>query len=96
MDQTTKQWTRQRTYGGKLVENLVQAIARDILADSLLRVDEAGYNVVMHVHDEIVAEMENGKGSASEMSAIMGQDIPWALGLPLKAESYESVYYKKD
>lgn len=96
MDQTTKKWCKQQTYGGKLVENIVQAIARDCLADALLRVDAAGYNVVMHVHDEIVTEVPHGKGSTEEINRIMGQPIPWASGLPLKADSYETDYYKKD
>lgn len=96
MDQTTKKWCRQDTYGGKLVENIVQAIARDCLADAMLRLDKAGYNIVMHVHDEAVMQMPDGKGSIEEVNRIMGQPIPWAVGLPLKAESSELLYYKKD
>lgn len=96
MDQTTKQWSLQQTYGGKLVENIVQAIARDVLADALLRLSTAKYKIVMHVHDEIVSEMPIGKGSTNEVDMIMGQSIPWAKGLPLKADSYETFYYKKD
>src|SRR5690606_36229944 len=63
MDQTSKKWTKLRTYGGKLVENLVQAIARDCLAESLRRLDAAGYNIVMHAHDEVVLEVPLGTGS---------------------------------
>jgi DNA polymerase bacteriophage-type len=96
MDQTTKQWKVQDTYGGKLVENIVQAVARDCLADAMLRLDEKGYNIAIHVHDEIVAEVENGKGSLAEVNTIMSQPISWAKGLPLRADSYESNYYKKD
>lgn len=96
MNQTTKQWGFQDTYGGKLVENIVQAVARDCLADAMLRLDEAGYNLVMHVHDEVVMEMPYGKGSTEEVNKIMGQSISWAKGLPLKAESYETEFYKKD
>lgn len=96
MSQTTKQWTRQDTYGGKLVENIVQAVARDCLADAMLRVDAAGYPIVMHVHDEIVMEVKNGFGSLEEVNKIMGQTIPWAKGLPLRADSYETEFYKKD
>jgi DNA polymerase bacteriophage-type len=96
MDQTTKQWGLQQTYGGKLVENIVQAIARDVLADAILRLHRVGYKIVMHVHDEIVSEMPDGKGSTQEVDRIMGTPIPWAKGLPLKAESYETLYYKKD
>lgn len=96
MGQTTKQWKQQETYGGKLVENIVQAIARDCLADAMLRIDAAGYKIVMHVHDEVVLEMPEGKGSIEEVNAIMGMPIGWAKGLPLRADSYESAYYKKD
>jgi DNA polymerase bacteriophage-type len=96
MDQTTKQWGLQQTYGGKLVENIVQAVARDVLADAMLRLHRIGYKIVMHVHDEIVSEMPEGKGSTQEVDRIMGTPIPWAKGLPLKAESYETLYYKKD
>ena len=60
MDQTTKQWTYVDTYGGKLTENIIQAIARDLLADSMLRVDAAGFDIVMHVHDEVVVELLSG------------------------------------
>ncbi|MEI8142857.1 MAG: DNA polymerase [Chitinophagia bacterium] len=96
MDQTTKQWCRQDTYGGKLVENIVQAIARDCLAESMLRLYEVGYKIAMHVHDENVLEVPDGFGRLDEVNEIMGRPIPWAKGLPLKAESYETLYYKKD
>ena len=96
MDQTTKQWGWQETYGGKLTENIIQSIARDLLADALLRLDAAGYKIAMHVHDECVLEMPYGQGSTEEVDQIMGQPIPWAAGLPLKAESYETEFYKKD
>lgn len=96
MSQTTKQWMRQDTYGGKLVENIVQAVARDCLADAMLRIDEAGYDIVMHVHDEIVIEAPNGQGSIEEINKIMSTPIPWAKGLPLQADSHETEYYKKD
>ena len=96
MNQTTKQWGRQETYGGKLVENIVQAVARDLLADALLRVEGAGYKIVMHVHDEIVCEVPNEWGSCEEIDHLMGTPPAWAKGLPLKAVSYETPYYKKD
>jgi DNA polymerase bacteriophage-type len=94
-DQNTKQWTHIATYGGKLVENIVQATARDLLADAMLRLDSAGYDIVMHVHDEVIMEMPDGAGSVDHINSIMGQPISWAKGLPLKAESYETQYYKK-
>jgi DNA polymerase len=96
MDQTTKQWGLQQTYGGKLVENIVQAVARDVLADSMIRLRDAGYQIVMHVHDENVLEMPYGEGSVEEVNRIMSTEIPWAKGLPLAADSYETEYYKKD
>jgi DNA polymerase len=96
MNQTTKKWMRLDTYGGKLVENIVQAIARDCLAEAMIRVSKAGYKIVMHIHDEIVCEMPEGKGGIEEMNAIMSQPISWAKGLPLKADGYETTFYKKD
>lgn len=96
MDQTTKKWGEQETYGGKLVENIVQATARDILADSMLRLENKSYLIVMHVHDEVVMDMAKFKGSVEQVNEIMGEPIPWAKGLPLKAESYETMFYKKD
>lgn len=96
MDQTTKQWTKQDTYGGKLVENLTQAIARDCLADAMLRLDAAGFKIVMHIHDEVVIEEPDNHVRLHQVNQIMGEPIPWAKGLPLKAESYETKFYKKD
>jgi len=82
--------------GPMIVHNCTQAVARDLLTDALLRLDAAGYKVVMHVHDEAVLEMPYGQGSTAEVDHLMGQPIPWAPGLPLKAESYETEFYKKD
>lgn len=96
VDQERKTWGWQETYGGKLVENIVQAVARDVLADAMIRIHEAGYKIVLHVHDEIVSEMPVGTGSIEQVNKIMGTPIPWAKGLPLKAESFETLYYKKD
>lgn len=89
-------WGRAFTWGGKLTENVVQSIARDCLADTMLRLTDAGYRIVMHVHDEVILEMPYGKGSLEEACQIMGQDIPWAPGLLLKADGYMTEYYKKD
>lgn len=96
VDQNTKKWTRIDTYGGKLVENIVQGVARDVLGDAMLRLHKAKYDIVMHVHDEVIMDMPTGTGSAEEIDRIMGETIPWAKGLPLKAESSEGFYYKKD
>ena len=90
-------WGRVYTWGGKLVENIVQAIARDCLAEAMLRLDEAGYKIVMHVHDEVILEEPtDGPGSLEGACEIMGRDIPWAPGLLLRADGYETWYYKKD
>ena len=90
-------WNRLRTYGGKLVENIVQATARDCLAEAMLLLDAAGYRIVMHVHDEVVMEVPNNDPHALEDACeIMGQPIDWAPGLPLRADGFECQYYKKD
>ena len=96
LDQQTKAWTRLETFGGKLVENLVQAVARDCLAESMIRLEARGYKIVFHVHDEVIIDAPKGTGSAEEVAAIMGEPIPWAEGLPLKAEGYETEFYRKD
>lgn len=95
-EQGSKQWGRIPTYGGKLTENIIQAIARDCLAVSMLRLDEAGYRINFHVHDEVVLDVPVGTGSMEEVENIMGQSINWAPGLPLGADSFETFYYKKD
>lgn len=99
MDQTTKKWTWVRTYGGKLTENIVQAIARDLLALSMWRLDVCGFDIVMHVHDEAVCEIIddlNAPKQLKEMCEIMGDPVPWAEGLPLAADGYITKFYKKD
>lgn len=96
MDQTTKKWGTQDTYGGKLVENIVQAIARDCLAYAMLNLRSAGYNIVMHIHDEAVTEVPTDKDYLDDVCRIMSQPIPWAKGLPLRADGYVTPYYKKD
>ncbi|MFD2446410.1 DNA polymerase [Bacillus sp. CGMCC 1.16607] len=96
MNQETKKWEKISTYGGKMTENIVQAIARDCLAEALIRLDNAGYPIVMHIHDEIVAEIATGRGSLEEMERIMGEPVPWAPGLPLGSDGFVTEYYKKD
>ncbi|WP_069648963.1 DNA polymerase [Caloranaerobacter ferrireducens] len=96
IEQGTKKRRRLSTYGGKLVENITQAIARDCLAEAMLGLDEAGYNIVFHVHDEVVLDVPNGIGSLEEVKEIMGRFIDWAPGLPLKADGFETEFYKKD
>lgn len=94
-NQTTGKWETAETYGGKLVENIVQAIARDCLAVSIKRLTEKGFKIVMHIHDEAVIEapMET---TVDEVCEIMGQEIEWAKGLLLRADGFETMYYKKD
>ena len=94
-NQTTKKWEKTDTWGGKLVENIVQAVARDCLAVALLRLDRAGYEITFHVHDEIIAEAPKGS-SWEDMAAIMGQPIPWAPGLLLRGDGYTTDFYMKD
>ena len=98
INQETKQWSELDTYGGKLTENIIQATARDLLAWSMLKLNTAGYPIVMHVHDEGVAEVDSNDAllSLDKMCAIMGEDVEWAQGLPLKADGYVTPFYKKD
>lgn len=99
MDQTTKKWKRIETYGGKLVENCVQAIARDCLAQAIDHLEEAGYPVVFHVHDEVVidtAPYADNETMLKSVVEIMAQPIPWAQGLPLGAEGWVGTFFKKD
>lgn len=94
-DVYTRQWGRQTTYGGKLAENVTQAVSRDILANGLLLTDDAGYPLVLHVHDEGVAEVAIGYGSGKEFAELMATNPDWAKGLPLKAEPWTAVRYRK-
>ena len=96
MDQTTKKWKLIETYGGKLVENCVQAIARDCLAEAIERLEAANYPVVFHVHDEVVVECTAERASLDDIAAIMGQPVSWAPDLPLGADGWVGAFYKKD
>lgn len=89
-------FTKQQTYGGKLVENIVQATARDVLGEAMLRLDQEGFPIVFHVHDEAVAEVPDGKRSIEEMNQIISVNPDWSEGLPLSAEGFETKYYMKD
>lgn len=90
-----KTWGARKTYAGKLVENITQAVARDLMAEAMLRLDAAGYELVMTVHDEIVAEVDKNFGSVKDFEKIMCEVPDWAKGLPLAAEGYESERYRK-
>lgn len=97
VNQTTKQWGTQETYGGKLVENIVQGIARDCLAVTILRLEERGYPIVFHVHDEVIIETpQDGVHTLEGVEEVFRMPIPWAPGLPLKGAGYETKYYLKD
>ena len=96
MEQTSKQWKRLETYGPKLVENIVQATARDCLGITMQRITEAGYNIVFHVHDELILDVPKEQGSLEEVNKIFGVPIPWAPGLILNADGYECNFYMKD
>jgi len=96
--QITGQWAWVDTYGGKLSENIIQAIARDLLADGMRRLDAAGFDIVLHVHDEVCADIPNESPEfiVSEMCRILGEPVPWAKGLGTPAEGFITNYYKKD
>jgi DNA polymerase len=96
LNQETKKWEKMSTYGGRLVENVTQAIARDCLVENLVKLENIGYETVFHVHDEVVLDVPEGRGSVEEVEKLMGQSISWAPGLPLKAAGFEAFYYQKD
>lgn len=91
-----RRWTTLKTYGGKLVENIVQATARDLLAISLLRIEEAGYKTVGHVHDEVIIEIPKGSNGLEEIEKLMSQPVSWAKGLNLNSDGFTSPFYMKD
>ena len=95
LGQTTKKWGTIRTYGGKLVENIVQAIARDILGIVILRARERDLDVVFHIHDEIIVEAKPGQ-TLQSVEALFSEPIAWCQDLPLKGAGYSTPYYLKD
>jgi DNA polymerase len=96
VNQKNRKWGQLTTWGGKLIENIVQAIARDCLAEAMLRLDARGYVQLMTVHDEIVLEMPDGQGSLAEVIEVLSTSIDWAPGLPLRADGFETRYYQKE
>ena len=96
VNQTTKQWTPLETYGGKLVENIVQATARDCLAAAIENLEAAGFPVVFHVHDECVIDCPEAQADLDEVVKLMTLPIPWATGLPLNADGWVGDFFKKD
>lgn len=94
VNQTSKKWCRLETYGGKLVENIVQAIARDCMAEAITRLEKAGYPVVFHVHDEVVIDEKENR--LDDVVHIMSQPVTWAPDLPLGADGWVGAFYTKD
>ena len=96
-NQYARRWQRIDTYGGKLAENITQAVARDVLADAMPRAEAEGYEIVFHVHDELVAEVpDTDEFSADELGEILTTNPIWADGLPLSVGGYETPRYRKD
>lgn len=91
----TKQWDSSHTYGGKLVENVVQAVARDLMAEAMLGIEAAGFDILLSVHDEIVAEAKTGKKQLEEFCELMGTLPLWAKGFPMKVEGWKGFRYRK-
>jgi len=96
MNQVTRRWEVTDTYGGKLAENATQATARDCLRDAMLRLDEAGYDIRMHVHDEVIINEPQAGRTYKDVCEIMGRPIDWAPKLILRADGFETEYYRKD
>ncbi|HDT9052738.1 TPA: DNA polymerase [Staphylococcus pseudintermedius] len=91
-----RKWIKLKTYGGKLVENIVQATARDLLAVSMLRLDNAGLNIVGHVHDEVIVEIPQNSNGLAKIEKIMSNPVKWAEGLNLNSDGFTSPFYMKD
>ena len=89
-------WGTINTYGPKVVENIIQATARDCLAEAMRRLEARGIEIVFHVHDEVICEVPKDAYTAQDIADLMGEPISWAPGLPLRADAYECYYYKKD
>jgi DNA polymerase bacteriophage-type len=97
VDQYTRQWKRVKTYGGKLIENCTQAFARDIMAANMQAIDDAGYQIVLSVHDELLTETpQDDDYNPEALSALLSTVPPWAAGIPLAAAGFEATRYRKD
>lgn len=96
VNQKNKQWSEIETYGGKLVENIIQAIARDCLSTAIEHLEQAGFPVVFHIHDEVVIDCPTEKADLDAVVKIMTLPIPWAAGLPLNADGWTSDFFRKD
>lgn len=91
----SKKWNQERTYGGKLTENIVQATARDLLAPAMLRLETAGYQMLLTVHDEVIAECSIGKGDIDEFISILCEVPEWGTGMPIEAKGFTALRYRK-
>jgi DNA polymerase len=99
VNQYTRQWTRIKTYGGKLIENATQASARDVMAANMPLVERNGYEIVLTVHDELLTEVPGDPAenfTSGNLAALMCSPPPWARGLPLAADGFETTRYRKD
>ena len=97
VNQFTKKWGRTETYGGKLVENIVQAVARDVFMTGMVGAEEHGYEVCIRVHDELITEVpDTPEYNVPQLASIMATNPSWAVGLPLAAAGFETHRYKKD
>lgn len=95
VNSVTRKYGRETTYGGKLVENITQAVARDLMAERMIELDERGYPLLLTVHDEIIAEAPNGFGSLDEFNEIMKTVPEWAAGIPIDVDGFEAGRYRK-
>ena len=96
MDQYTRKWQRIRSHGPKFLENACQSIGRDVLLEGLVAAEANGYEVILTVHDEIVAEAPDApEYNADMLSALMSRELPWTKGLPLAAAGFEAYRYRK-
>lgn len=91
----TKKWSRERTFGGSLTENIVQAVARDLMMSAIVRLEHAGYQALLSVHDEAICEKQIGSGSLIEFNRIMTRDLPWSAGIPIEAKGWVGPRYRK-
>lgn len=91
----TGKWCLHETYGGRLSENITQAVCRDVLAEALLRVEAAGFPVVLHVHDEVMSEVDEDKADLEKFVGLLTKSPDWATGFPISAEGWVGGRYKK-